>query len=146
MTTADTHSRLHPAVGTALLLAAAALVAVALNAAIAWVGVTLGAPAGYGPLSLPAQAIFTVIGVAVGWIGWRLVTTRARHPRRVLRILVPVVTALTLVPDLLLLAAPVIPGTNAAAVVSLMCMHLVVVACAIPAYILTMRLQPTPTR
>ncbi len=146
MTTADTHSRLHPVMGTVLLLAAAALVAVALNAAIAWVGVMLGAPAGYGPLSLPAQALFTVIGVAVGWIGWRLVMTRARHPRRVLRILVPVVTALTLVPDLLLLAAPVISGTNVAAVVSLMCMHLVVVACAVPAYVLASRLQPAPAR
>ncbi|MFS0735054.1 DUF6069 family protein [Microbacterium sp. 1P10UB] len=124
---------------TVLLLATAVVTAVVVNACIALAAVAFGAPAGYGPLSVPAQALFTVIGVVVGWIGWTLVHARARNPRRVLRILVPVVTLASLVPDVLLLVFGFIPGTNLPAVAALMLMHLVVVACAVTAYVLAGR-------
>lgn len=124
---------------TALVLVAAAALAIAINAAIAGNALAWGAPADYGPLSLPAQATFTVAGVVVGWLCWRAITRRAREPRRVLQLLVPLVTILSLLPDALLLLVPVIPGTNAPAVIALMLMHLVVVGCAVPAYVLAER-------
>jgi len=139
MAITDKQTRGSHAVRAAILLTAAALVAVAINAAIATLGVAWGAPRDYGPLSLPAQASFTVAGVVIGWIGWRMISRRARDPRRLLWILVPLVTVLSLIPDVLLLIAPVIPGTNPRAVVSLMLMHLVVVGCAVPAYLLANR-------
>ena len=132
--------------GTALVLVAAIVVAVVINALIAWAATALGAPAGYGPLSLPAQALFTIIGVLVGWVGWRLILARTRDPRRVLRILVPLVVALSLIPDLLLLAFPVIPGSTPAAVIALMLMHLVVAACAVWGYVLATREVRSPQR
>jgi hypothetical protein len=132
--------------GTALVLVGAIVAAIVINAIIAWVATAFGAPAGYGPLSLPAQALFTIIGVVVGWVGWRLISARARDPRRVLRILVPLVVAVSLIPDLLLLAFPIIPGSTPAAVIALMLMHLVVAACAVSAYVLASREVRSPQR
>jgi hypothetical protein len=124
---------------TAVILVVAAVVAVALNAVVAAVAITAGAPADYGPLMLPAFAMFTVVGVAVGWLGWSIVARRARDPRRVLRVLVPVVAVLSFAPDVLLLVLGFVPGTNTAAVVGLMVMHVVVVAVAVPAYVMASR-------
>ena len=59
---------------------------------------------------------------------------RARDPRRTLAILVPIVTAVSFVPDILLLVLRFIPGTTVSAVIGLMVMHLIVVAVAVPAY------------
>ncbi|WP_242497819.1 hypothetical protein [Microbacterium protaetiae] len=65
MTTASrTTSR--SAVRTALLLIAAVLVAVALNAIVAMWAAAAGASAHYGPLTFPAYASMTAIGVIVG--------------------------------------------------------------------------------
>lgn len=119
---------------TVLTLTAAVVIAVAANAVVATVAVATGAPASYGPLTLPAYGLFTVIGVTVGWLGWSLVQRRARDPRRTLTILVPVVTVASFIPDVLLLALGFIPGTTTGAVIALMVMHLVVVAVAVPAY------------
>lgn len=123
----------------ALILIAAIIVAVLLNAAVAAVAIASGAPNGYGPLSLPAYATFTVIGVLLGWVGWLLVTRRARDPRRVLRFLVPAVVLISLVPDIYLLVLRFIPGTTTGAAIGLMAMHLVVVLVAVPAYALITR-------
>ncbi|MFJ4223229.1 DUF6069 family protein [Microbacterium sp. NPDC089695] len=119
---------------TAVALAAAVVIAIAANAVVATVAVASGAPATYGPLTLPAYGLFTALGVIAGWIGWTLVQRRARDPRRTLSILVPVVTVASFVPDVLLLALGFIPGTTTGAVIALMVMHLVVVAVAVPAY------------
>ncbi|MCM3696028.1 DUF6069 family protein [Microbacterium oleivorans] len=127
------NTRLRPR--TALLLAAAMIVAVLLNAGAAAVAISLGAPADFGPLSVPAQALFSVIGITVGWIGWRLVRARAKNPRRVLAVLVPAVLVASFVPDVLLLAFPVIPGSNPPAILGLMVMHVIVAACAVAAYV-----------
>jgi hypothetical protein len=124
---------------TAVILVVAAVFAVALNAAVAAVAIAAGAPADYGPLMLPAFAMFTAVGVAAGWVGWSIVLRRARDPRRVLRVLVPVVAVLSFVPDVLLLVLGFVPGTNTAAVVGLMVMHVVVVAVAVPAYVMASR-------
>jgi hypothetical protein len=124
------------AVRTAVVLAAAAVVAIALNAGIAAVAVAGGAPADYGPLTFPAYATFTLVGILLGWVGWRLVLRRARSPRRVLTVLVPLVAVLSIVPDVLLLVFRFIPGTATAGVIALMAMHVVVLLVAIPAYII----------
>lgn len=132
-----------PRLRTAAILITAVIVAVAVNAAIAAVAIAAGAPSTYGPLTLPAYALFTTLGVAAGWAGWVLVHRRAREPRRAIAVLVPVLTVLSFVPDVLLLAFGFIPGTTTPAVIALMLMHLVVVAVAVPAYALAMR---TPAR
>ncbi|ARJ06518.1 hypothetical protein GCM10010988_17820 [Cnuibacter physcomitrellae] len=134
-TRAPSRSRLR----AAGILAAAAVVAVGLNAVVAAVATSLGAPTDYGPLTLPAYALFTVLGIAAGWAGWLIVRRRARDARRVLAVLVPVVTVLSLVPDVLLLTLRFIPGTTPAAAIALMVMHLAVVAVAVPAYALASR-------
>ena len=142
MTATPTAARVaaRPRLRIAVILIAAVVVAVALNAAIAAVAVAAGAPSTYGPLTLPAYALFTTLGVAAGWAGWVLVHRRARDPHRTLLVLVPVLTVLSFVPDLLLLAFGFIPGTTTPAVIALMLMHLVVVAVAVPAYALAMRM------
>ncbi|WP_223623351.1 DUF6069 family protein [Microbacterium sp. EST19A] len=128
-----------PRLRTAVILIAAVIVAVAVNAAVAAVAIAAGAPSTYGPLTFPAYALFTTLGVAAGWAGWVLVHRRARDPRRTLSVLVPVLTVLSFVPDVLLLVFGFIPGTTTPAVIALMLMHLVVVAVAVPAYALAMR-------
>lgn len=119
---------------TILTLSAAVVVAIAANAVVAAVAVTTGAPATYGPLTLPAYGLFTALGVIAGWIGWTLVQRKAHDPRRTLSILVPAVTVVSFVPDVLLLVLGFIPGTTTGAVIALMVMHLVVVAVAVPTY------------
>lgn len=123
----------------AVIVGGAALIAVALNALVSWVAVSWGAPATYGPLTLPAYGLFTVLGVVGGWVGWTLLRRRAQNPDRMLRLLVPVVTLVSFVPDVLLLAFGFIPGTTTIAVLALMVMHIVVVAVAVPAYVLASR-------
>lgn len=142
MTASPTAERVasRPRLRTAVILITAVIVAVAVNAAIAAVAIASGAPSTYGPLTFPAYALFTTLGVAAGWAGWVLVHRRARDPRRTLRVLVLVLTVLSFVPDLLLLAFGFIPGTTTSAVIALMLMHLVVVAVAVPAYAHAMRM------
>jgi hypothetical protein len=122
------------------ILGAAAIVGIALNAAIAALAVANGAPNGYGPLTLPAYALFTIVGVAVGWVGWVAVHRRSRDPRRLLTVLVSVVALASFVPDILLLALGFIPGTVPVAVYALMLMHVVVVAVSVPAYVIAGRI------
>lgn len=122
-----------------IILLAAAVVAILLNAVVAAVAVAAGAPSGYGPLTPPAYGLFTVLGIGIGWLGWRLVLSRARDPRRTLSILVPVVLVTSFIPDILLLVLRFIPGTTTSAAVALMAMHVVVVLVAVPAYVLATR-------
>ena len=124
---------------TMLILAGAALAAIVGNALIAALAGALGAPAGYGPLTLPAYGLFSILGVGVGWLGWRLVHRRARDPRRMLAVLVPVVALVSFIPDVLLLVFRFIPGTTDVGVYALMLMHVVVIAIAVPAYALASR-------
>jgi hypothetical protein len=137
VTAPRTESR--PGLHVLAILAAATAAAVAVNAAISATAVATGAPAGYGPLTFPAYTLFTVLGIAAGWLGWSVVHRRARAPRRVLTVLVPVVALVSLVPDVMLLLLRFIPDTTVPAVVALMLMHVVVIAVAVPAYALASR-------
>jgi hypothetical protein len=120
-----------PAVRTvpiAARLGIAVLAAAVVNSLVALVagalddgGIAMGlTPATY----LPA----TLVGVAVGAAGWTLVR---RYAPGALRIVVPVVLAVTWIPDLLLLTM----GATTANVVGLMLMHTAVAA----AVVLAMR-------
>lgn len=71
-------------------------------------------PVAYGPL--------TVLGVLAGIVGWAVVRGRATSPRALLRVLVPVVFVVSLVPGIVVLAL----GSSPVNVVGLWVMHLVV--------------------
>lgn len=120
---------------TILVLAAASVVAILVNALVAVVAVNLGAPSDYGPLTPPAYGLFSVLGVVAGWISWSIVTRRARSPRRTLSWLVPAVLVASFVPNVVLLATGFVPGTSITTVVALMIMHVIVAAAALPAYL-----------
>lgn len=120
---------------TAVLLAAAVVVAGAANSVIAVSAIAAGASSTYSPLTLPVYLAFTVVGVLAGYAGWRIIRSRAARPARVLRVLVPVVLVLSWVPDVILAIAQFIPGTNLTGALALGLMHLVVVAVAVPVYL-----------
>lgn len=134
-TAAPSVTRVHPA-RAAVILVIATFVATAVNALIATVAVAFGASASYGPLTAPAYASMTILGIAAGWVGWRLIARRAADPRRALAIAVPVALALSFVPDILLGVFRFIPGTTTPAVIALALMHLVTAGVAVPAYAL----------
>jgi hypothetical protein len=121
---------------TNLVLAAVVACAVGVNLLVATIARHSGASTAFTPLQLPVFGGFTAVGVVVGWIGWRMVWRRSGDPRGVLKLLVPAVTLVSFVPALALLTLKFIPGTNGTAVAALMVMHLVVVAFAVPGYLI----------
>ncbi|NUR94325.1 MAG: hypothetical protein HOV67_03600 [Kribbellaceae bacterium] len=123
---------------TAVLFAAAVLAA-GLNYLVARGAVALGADAAFAPLTPQVFGPLTLIGTAAGYAGWTTVVRRSARPVAVLRVLVPVVLLLSMLPDLLLMATKFIPSTSATGVAGLMLMHVVVTAVAVPAYQFTRR-------
>lgn len=121
----------------------AAIIAIALNAAIAAAAHAAGASNDFQPLKLPTYAGLTVVGLLAGAAGWAITRARASNPRRLLRTLAPVVLGASFVPDLLVGANAKMTGTSWGAVAALMVMHLVVASIAIPTYQLTL---PLPVR
>ncbi|MFF9564622.1 DUF6069 family protein [Leifsonia sp. NPDC014704] len=126
----------------AIILVAATLIAIGLNAVIASVAHALSVSSAYGPLTVPAYVSMTVLGVVAGWVGWVLIRRRARNPRRALTIIVPIVVVASFVPDVLLAVLRFVPGTTSGAVLALALMHIVVAGVAIPAYALASRGAP----
>jgi hypothetical protein len=123
-------SALAPSAGEFVVgLLGAAVVSIVVNALIALVAGKF-VPAGVERmgLALAEYAPATVIGILLGTLGWYLVRRFARAPRRVLRFLVPVVVALSWVPDLGILAA----GAAVVNSLALMAMHVVVAAATVP--------------
>ncbi|MCP2241595.1 DUF6069 family protein [Lentzea aerocolonigenes] len=131
-TTATTRSS---GVLTAVGVVAAAAVATALNAAVAAIAHAAGASPEFQALQLPTYATFTVLGVLAGAAGWAIIRARARNPRRVLRVLVPAVLLVSLVPDVLVGASAALPGASWGGAVALMVMHVVVTVVAVGAYL-----------
>lgn len=119
---------------TAVLLAAAVVVAGAANSVIAVSAIAAGASSTYAPLTLPVYLAFTVVGVLAGYAGWRIIRSRAAQSARVLRVVVPVALVLSWVPDVILAITQFIPGTNLTGALALGLMHAVVVAVAVPVY------------
>ncbi|HWD83324.1 MAG TPA: DUF6069 family protein [Kribbella sp.] len=125
--------RRRPGIRFAVLLTAAVLAA-GLNYLIAQGAVALGAASGFAPLTPQVFVPLTVLGMAAGYAGWTTVARRSAHPAAVLRVLVPAVLLLSMLPDLLLMATKFIPSTSATGVAGLMLMHIVVTTVAVPAY------------
>jgi hypothetical protein len=119
-------------VRSAAVLAAGAIIAILLNAIIAFFAHQVGASADFSPLMFFVYAPFTVVGLFAAYVGWRVVRRRARHPVSVLRVLVPVLTVFSFAPDAILALTGFIPGASLTAVGALGLMHLVVVAIAVP--------------
>jgi hypothetical protein len=115
---------------TAVVLAAGVVVAAAATTVIALTGQALGA--GFPPLQPLVYLPFVVLGLAAATAGWAIVRARASDPARVLRVLVPVLTVLSLVPDVVLAVTGFIPGTTITGAAALMLMHLTVVGVAVP--------------
>ena len=91
-------------------------------------------PAEFQQLTLPVYGFLTVVGAIAGAVGWHLVAARSSNASGVLRVLVPTVLVLSLIPDVMLLVSGSQPGTTTAGVVALMLMHVGVAAAAVPAY------------
>lgn len=120
---------------TVLVLVAGAIIAIAANAVVAFSAIAAGASSEFHPLMFPIFAAFTVIGYFAAYLGWRIVRARAAHPAAVLRVLVPVLTVLSFIPDVVVLATGFIPNSSSTAVIALALMHLVVVAVAVPVFL-----------
>lgn len=119
----------------AMILIAATALAIAVNAVVAFIALAAGVSPTFGGLTAPAYGSMTIVGMVAGWIGWRLIATRARNPRKALSVAVPTVLILSFVPDILLATLHFMPGATPPAVLALAVMHVVVVAVAVPAYI-----------
>ena len=128
-------TQVHPQADTstarvALGVAAAAVVSIALNTAVALAATALNPNGTRMGLDLPAYGSLTVIGVLAGTIGWALVRRRAARARATLRVLVPVVTVLSFIPDFALRITGVADWGNVA---GLLVMHVVVAAVTVTA-------------
>lgn len=122
-------------------LAAAAIVATALNAIVAAIAHAAGASSQLQALQLQSYAGLTTIGVLAGAAGWAIVRARARNPRRVLRVLTPTVVLVSFVPDVLVGASDGMPGASWGGAAALMIMHIVVATIAVGTYL---RVLPLP--
>ncbi len=122
-------------------LVAAIAVATALDAAVAAIAHAAGASGDFSPLKLPSYASLTIIGVFAGAAGWAIVRGRAASPRRLLRVLVPAVLLISLLPDILVGASGTMAGSSWGAVAALIAMHLIVAAVAVGTYL---RVLPLP--
>jgi hypothetical protein len=90
-------------------------------------------PDEFQPLTLPVYGFLTVVGAIIGAVVWHLIVARSRNASGVLRVLVPTVVVLSLIPDVMLLANESQPGTTTAGVVALMLMHVAVAAVTVAA-------------
>lgn len=88
---------------------------------------------------VPVFGAFTLVGVLVGWAGWRIIEHRSARPGRLLGWLVPVVGVLSFVPDVALGLLRFIPGATWPGALGLMVMHVVVIVIAVPAYLIAGR-------
>lgn len=135
---ADVSSAARPAGRTAARFAGAVLSAAAISsvadAAIAALAHAAGASHQFKPLTPAAFVPLTVIGILAGAAGWHLVRRRATNPTVLLRRLVPIVVAVSLVPDVALGVGGGQPGTSWTGVSALMAMHLAVAAVTVPIF------------
>jgi drug/metabolite transporter (DMT)-like permease len=126
-----------------LLVAGIAVASVA-NALIAVIARAAGASADFQPLQPGAYVTFTVLGTLVGAVGWAVVRRRSANPRALLSWLVPAVLVVSFVPDLLMFVSDYTPHANAAGIIGLLVMHVVVAAVAVATYLRALPLHDGP--
>lgn len=120
---------------TVLYLIWGSLAALVLNIVVATIARNSGASPDFLPLGVALYVPATFVGIFAGWIGWRIIDIKVKNSRKLLAVLVPVLTIASLLPDTILLITKFIPYTSAPGVFGLMAMHFVVVGCGVPAYI-----------
>jgi hypothetical protein len=132
----STTSRSTVSLGTALTAGAAtAVIAAITNIVISVIARgPLGASDDFVPLTPAPILMWTIIGVILGAVGWRLIVTTSARSRALLTTLVPTVLVLSLIPDVALLATDSTPGQTTGGVMALMVMHAVTAAIAVTAY------------
>jgi hypothetical protein len=106
---------------TIVVLVLAALIVGVATTVVAFAALAAGADPAFAPLQPMAYLSFAIAGVLVAIAGWVLVVRFVRRSARALTILVPVLLALSLIPDV-----GFIPGATVAGVVGLMLMHPIV--------------------
>jgi hypothetical protein len=121
----------------------AAAGAVVVNTLIAALAHALGASDDFQPLQFGTFAFLTVVGTLIAAAGWAAIRRWAGRPAAVLRVLVPAVLVVSVIPDLLLLVSDAQAGTSGLAVGALMVMHVAVAAVAVPVFRAVM---PLPDR
>ena len=94
----------------------------------------LDASSDFQPLTPGAFVFWSVIGAVVGALGWSLIQRRAQNPARLLRVLVPTVLVLSLVPDVAIWAQDSMTGINTTGVLALMAMHVATAAVLVPVF------------
>ena len=100
---------------------------------IALVAHLAGVAEGFPPLQPAAYLSFAIAGTLAAIGGWVLLVRLVRRSARLLRVLVPVLVVLSLIPDAVLLATGFIPGATPGAVIALALMHPLVAAVAVVA-------------
>jgi hypothetical protein len=131
---------------TVALLAAGVVAAGVATTVIALTARAVGAGDAFAPLQLYVYLPFVVLGFAAATAGWAIVRARASRPGAVLRVLVPALTVLSLVPDVVLGAAGFIPGTTVTGAIALGLMHLTVVGVAVPVLVRALPVGERPHR
>lgn len=120
-----------PAIGTPARRLPLATAAAAVPSAVVAAAISLGAAATGVPaipqLTPAAVAVFAAAGSVAAMIGWALVRRRSRDPRRLLGRLVPALTLLSFVPDVVL-GALLVAGPGVVPALVLAAMHLTTVA------------------
>jgi hypothetical protein len=111
-----------PTARAALGVVLAIVVSIAVNTGIAFATKSLEAGGTQIGLTPVAYAPATALGIIVATIGWTIVRRRSTSPAALLRVLVPVVLVVSLIPGVILLVV----GNSALNIVGLWVMHLVV--------------------
>lgn len=121
-------------------LLGAVVVSIAVNALIALIADRfIPADARREGLALVEFGSATVVGVLLGTIGWYLIRRFTANPKKVLRVVVPVSVAVSIIPDLALMA----DGVTFVNSFALIHMHMVVAAATV---LVLVRVLPLPKR
>lgn len=114
-------------VGSSLVLVAT-VVNVALALALrSWLQV----PAGFEPLTTPAVASLTIVGMVAATVVFAWTARTQPDPIRTFLVIATVGLLLSWLPDLAIWVTAVFHGTTGAAILSLMALHVVAAACAV---------------
>lgn len=115
---------------TAALLGLAVVASAVATTLVAFAALALGADPTFAPLQPQAFLTFATAGTLAALAGWMLVVRFVPRSARLLRVLVPVLVAVSLIPDVVLLLTGFIPGATPTGVLALMLMHPIVAAVA----------------
>ena len=113
-------------------VAGAIVIAAVGNAVMSWIAQALGAdPNAVEGLKPQGYVVLTAVGVIIAAFAWASIRKRAKDPARTLGKLVPIVVVVSFLADVLVFF---LPGASIVGVLSLMVMHVVVAAVAVPIF------------